>query len=145
MLHLFDEGLIYRGKRLVNWDPVLHTALSDLEVISEEEKGNSGTSGTREQMAAATLSWPQQGRKPCWAIRQSQSIPMTSATGTWSEWNWKLPLTGRTIPIIADEYVDAEFGSGCVKITPAHDFNDYEIGKRHDLPNDQRAGRRMHR
>lgn len=132
-VRLHDEGLIYRGKRLVNWDPILHTAVSDLEVISEEENGhmwhmrypladNSGhvtVATTRPETMlgdAAVAVHPEDERYQ--ALIGKMVI---------------LPLTNREIPIIADEYVDPEFGSGCVKITPAHDFNDYEVGQRHDL------------
>jgi len=133
-VQLFDEGLIYRGKRLVNWDPVLHTALSDLEVISEEEKGNlwhiryPRTDGRGYLVVATTR--PE-------TLLGDTAVAVNPDDERYRDMvgmELKLPLTGRTIPIIKDEYVDAEFGSGCVKITPAHDFNDYEIGKRHDLP-----------
>ena len=133
-VQLFDEGLIYRGKRLVNWDPVLHTALSDLEVISEEEKGKlwhvryPRTDGRGYIVVATTR--PETLLGDTAVAVNPEDERYRDIVGMELE----LPLTGRTIPIIADEYVDAEFGSGCVKITPAHDFNDYEIGKRHDLP-----------
>ena len=132
-VQLFDEGLIYRGKRLVNWDPVLHTALSDLEVISEEEKGKlwhvryPRTDGRGYIVVATTR--PETLLGDTAVAVNPEDERYRDIVGMELE----LPLTGRTIPIIADEYVDAEFGSGCVKITPAHDFNDYEIGKRHDL------------
>ena len=132
-VQLFDEGLIYRGKRLVNWDPVLHTALSDLEVISEEEKGKlwhvryPRTDGRGYIVVATTR--PETLLGDTAVAVNPEDERYRDLVGMELE----LPLTGRTIPIIADEYVDAEFGSGCVKITPAHDFNDYEIGKRHDL------------
>ncbi len=133
-VRLYDDGLIYRGKRLVNWDPKLHTAISDLEVISEEESGsmwhfrypledNSGhlvVATTRPETMlgdTAVAVHPEDERYRHLIGKQI-----------------RLPLTNRLIPIIGDDYVDREFGSGCVKITPAHDFNDYEIGKRHDLP-----------
>jgi valyl-tRNA synthetase len=131
---LFEEGLIYRGKRLVNWDPVLHTALSDLEVVSSEEKGSMWhiryprTDGSGHMVVATTRPETLLGDT---AVAVHPEDPRyADLVGEELE----LPLTGRRIPIIADDYVDAEFGSGCVKITPAHDFNDYEIGKRHDLP-----------
>jgi valyl-tRNA synthetase len=131
---LFEEGLIYRGKRLVNWDPVLHTALSDLEVISSEEKGNLWHiryphTDRRGHMVVATT-------RPETLLGDTAVAvhPQDPRYGDLIGQELELPLTGRTIPIIADEYVDSEFGSGCVKITPAHDFNDYEIGKRHGLP-----------
>jgi len=132
-VQLFDEGLIYRGKRLVNWDPVLHTALSDLEVISEEENGKlwhiryPRTDGRGHLVVATTR--PETLLGDTAVAVNPEDERYREIVGTELE----LPLTGRNIPIIADEYVDAEFGSGCVKITPAHDFNDYEIGKRHQL------------
>lgn len=133
-IKLYEDGLIYRGKRLVNWDPVLKTALSDLEVISTEEQGSlwhfryplADQSGhitiatTRPETLlgdSAVAVHPQDQR-------YQHLIGQTIA----------LPLTDREIPIIADDYVDPEFGSGCVKITPAHDFNDYQMGQRHQLP-----------
>jgi valyl-tRNA synthetase len=133
-VQLFDEGLIYRGKRLVNWDPVLHTALSDLEVISTEEKGK-----------LWHIRYPRMDGRGYLVVATTRPETLLGDTAVAVNpdderyrdmlgMELELPLTGRTIPIIADEYVDAEFGSGCVKITPAHDFNDYEIGKRHDLP-----------
>ncbi|MEE9345318.1 MAG: valine--tRNA ligase [Methylococcales bacterium] len=131
---LYDEGLIYRGKRLVNWDPVLHTAVSDLEVIQEETRGHLWhmryplADGSGNMIVATTRPETMLGDTAV-AVhpddqRYQQFIGKTI----------KLPLTEREIPIIADQYVDQEFGSGCVKITPAHDFNDHDIGKRHDLP-----------
>ena len=133
-VRLHDEGLIYRGKRLVNWDPVLHTAVSDLEVISEEEQGSMWhirypIQGTKETLVVATT-------RPETLLGDS-AVAVNPDDERYKHLIGKqveLPLTGRTIPIIADNYVDKEFGSGCVKITPAHDFNDYEVGKRHDLP-----------
>ncbi len=130
---LYDEGLIYRGKRLVNWDPVLHTALSDLEVISGEEKGNMWhfryprADGKGHMVIATTRPETMLGDTALAVHPDDERY--ADLVGLEVE----LPLTGRTIPIIADDYVDPEFGSGCVKITPAHDFNDYEIGKRHGL------------
>ena len=130
---LYDEGLIYRGKRLVNWDPVLHTALSDLEVVSAEEQGKMWhiryprVDGRGHLVVATT--------RPETLLGDS-AVAVHPEDERYSDLlglELVLPLTGRTIPVIADEYVDSEFGSGCVKITPAHDFNDYEIGKRHDL------------
>jgi len=132
---LYDEGLIYRGKRLVNWDPVLETAVSDLEVAHEEERGHL---------------W-----HICYPLADDDSIHMIVATTRPETMlgdaavavhpdderyrhlvgkSVRLPLTDRCIPVIADQYVDPEFGTGCVKITPAHDFNDYEVGRRHELP-----------
>jgi valyl-tRNA synthetase len=130
---LYEEGLIYRGKRLVNWDPVLHTALSDLEVISAEEQGKMWhirypRKDGRGHLVVATTR-PE-------TLLGDTAVAVFPGDDRYSELvgeELELPLTGRTIPVIADEYVDAEFGSGCVKITPAHDFNDYEIGKRHNL------------
>ncbi len=136
---LYDEGLIYRGKRLVNWDPVLRTALSDLEVISEEEQGhlwhlrypiaNEDGQPTADFLVVATT-------RPETMLGDT-AVAVHPDDERYAHLVGKhiaLPLTGRTIPIIADEYVDREFGTGCVKITPAHDFNDYEIGIRHGLP-----------
>ena len=133
-VELYHEGLIYRGKRLVNWDPVLHTALSDLEVISEEEKGQlwhiryPRVDGKGYIVVATTRPETMMGDT---AVAVNPDDPRyTDLHGIELE----LPLTGRRIPVITDSYVDIEFGSGCVKITPAHDFNDYEMGKRHKLP-----------
>jgi len=130
---LYHEDLIYRGKRLVNWDPVLHTALSDLEVISEEENGHlwhiryPRADGKGYVVVATTRPETMLGDS---AVAVNPDDPRyTDLVGLELE----LPLTGRTIPVITDSYVDIEFGSGCVKITPAHDFNDYEMGKRHQL------------
>ncbi len=131
---LYEEGLIYRGKRLVNWDPVLRTAVSDLEVISEEENGSLWhmryplTDGSGYLVVATTRPETMLGDSAVAVHPDDERYQsMTGKTIT-------LPLVGREIPIIADDYVDMEFGTGCVKITPAHDFNDYEMGKRHDLP-----------
>jgi len=133
-VRLYEEGLIYRGKRLVNWDPVLHTAVSDLEVISEEEAGHLWhirypIAGTGDFLVVATTR-PETMLGDTAVAVHPQDERYRRFIGKTVE----LPLTGRQIPIIADEYVDREFGSGCVKITPAHDFNDYEVGKRHELP-----------
>jgi valyl-tRNA synthetase len=138
-VRLFDEGLIYRGKRLVNWDPVLHTAVSDLEVVSEEEVGsmwhirypivNEDLFTTKEFLVVATTR-PETLLGDSAVAVHPEDERYKHLIGKQVE----LPLTGRTIPVVADDYVDKEFGSGCVKITPAHDFNDYEVGKRHDLP-----------
>ncbi len=134
-IRLYNEGLIYRGKRLVNWDPVLHTAVSDLEVEPSEEQGH-----------LWHLRYPlvdKPGQFLVVATTRPETMLGDSAVAVHPEderyqdligQQIQLPLTDRTIPIIADDYVDPEFGSGCVKITPAHDFNDYEVGKRHDLP-----------
>ena len=133
-VRLYEEGLIYRGKRLVNWDPVLHTAVSDLEVVSEEEAGHLWhirypLAGTKQHLVVATT-------RPETMLGDT-AVAVHPEDERYKEFIGKmveLPLTGRKIPVIADDYVDKEFGSGCVKITPAHDFNDYEVGKRHDLP-----------
>jgi valyl-tRNA synthetase len=133
-VELYHEDLIYRGKRLVNWDPVLHTALSDLEVISEEENGSlwhiryPRVDGKGYVVVATTRPETMLGDT---AVAVNPDDPRyTDLVGLELE----LPLTGRTIPVITDSYVDIDFGSGCVKITPAHDFNDYDMGKRHQLP-----------
>jgi len=131
---LYDEGLIYRGKRLVNWDPVLHTALSDLEVLSADEDGLLWhfryplASGDGHLVVATT--------RPETMLGDS-AVAVHPDDDRYRDLVGQeiiLPIVGRRIPIIADDYVDPEFGTGCVKITPAHDFNDYDIGKRHDLP-----------
>lgn len=133
-VQLFDEGLIYRGTRLVNWDPKLGTAVSDLEVLSEEEDGflwhirypvvNSNefiiVATTRPETLLGDTAVAVHPEDERYAHLIGQQV--------------HLPLCDRTIPIIADDYVDKEFGTGCVKITPAHDFNDHEMGKRHNLP-----------
>jgi valyl-tRNA synthetase len=130
---LYEEGLIYRGKRLVNWDPVLHTALSDLEVLSEDEPGNLWhfryplAAGDGYLVVATTRPETMLGDSAVAVHPDDERY--TDLIGKEVE----LPRVGRKIPIIADDYVEAEFGTGCVKITPAHDFNDYEIGRRHDL------------
>jgi valyl-tRNA synthetase len=132
-VRLYDEGLIYRGKRLVNWDPVLRTALSDLEVMAGEEKGYLWhiryplTDGSGFLTVATTRPETMLGDTAV-AVHPDDKR-YQALIGKHVE----LPLTGRTIPIIEDDYVDPEFGSGCVKITPAHDFNDYVIGQRHGL------------
>lgn len=133
-VQLHEEGLIYRGKRLVNWDPVLHTAVSDLEVLNEEEAGFMWhlryplADGSGELVVATTRPETMLGDTAVAVHPEDERYQ--SLIGK----EIKLPLTGRLIPVIADDYVDAEFGTGCVKITPAHDFNDYDMGKRHDLP-----------
>lgn len=133
-IDLYDEGLIYRGKRLVNWDPVLLTAISDLEVISEEEQGSLWhirypLTDSDDYLVIATTR-PETMLADVAVAVHPDDQRYQHLIGKMV----KLPLTQREIPIIADDYVDPEFGSGCVKITPAHDFNDYNIGKRHDLP-----------
>jgi len=132
-VQLHDEGLIYRGKRLVNWDPVLHTAVSDLEVISVEEQGSLWhmrypITDTDEAMVVATTRPETMLGDSAVAVHPDDKR-YTHLIGKTID----LPLTDRKIPIIADDYVDIEFGTGCVKITPAHDFNDYEMGQRHHL------------
>jgi len=130
-VRLFEEGLIYRGKRLVNWDPVLHTAVSDLEVISTEESGHMWymryplSNGQGEVVVATTR--PETMLGDCAIAVHPGDERYAHLLGEFVE----LPLTGRRIPVIADEYVDPEFGTGCVKITPAHDFNDYAVWQRH--------------
>ena len=130
-VQLFDQGIIYRGKRLVNWDPVLHTALSDLEVLSEEESGSLWhlkypLAGSEGHVVVATTRPETMLGDSAVAVHPDDSR-YTALVGSFVQ----LPLTGRQIPIITDEYVDPEFGSGCVKITPAHDFNDYQVWLRH--------------
>ena len=138
-VRLHEEGLIYRGQRLVNWDPVLHTAISDLEVVSEEEEGSlwhlrypiadAAGQPTAQQLIVATT-------------RPETLLGDTAVAVHPEDARYRhligqkvlLPLTGRLITIIADDYVDPAFGTGCVKITPAHDFNDHAVGARHDLP-----------
>jgi valyl-tRNA synthetase len=132
-VRLHEEGLIYRGKRLVNWDPVLHTAVSDLEVLSEEEAGFMWhmryplADGSGELVVATTRPETMLGDT---AVAVHPEDPRYQG---FIGKQIKLPITGRLIPIIADDYVEQDFGTGCVKITPAHDFNDYEMGKRHQL------------
>ncbi|MHB8921359.1 MAG: valine--tRNA ligase [Halothiobacillus sp.] len=133
-VRLYDDGLIYRGKRLVNWDPVLHTAVSDLEVLSEEETGHLWhlryplTDGSGFLIVATTRPETMLGDTAVAVHPEDERYKhLIGKTIT-------LPLVGREIPIIGDDYVDPEFGSGCVKITPAHDFNDYAVGQRHNLP-----------
>ena len=132
-VRLHQEGLIYRGKRLVNWDPVLGTAVSDLEVDSEEEDGKIWEisypfeDGTGALVVATTRPETMLG---------DAAIAVNPRDARYERLLGKrvlLPLTGRSIPVIADDYVDPEFGTGCVKITPAHDFNDYQVGQRHGL------------
>lgn len=130
---LYEEGLIYRGKRLVNWDPKLQSAVSDLEVESEEAEGHlweiryPGDDGSEGVIVATTRPETLFGDQAVAVHPEDERYK--SLVGKML----KLPLTDREIPVIADEYVDREFGSGCVKITPAHDFNDFEVGRRHNL------------
>ena len=128
-VRLHEEGLIYRGKRLVNWDPVLGTAVSDLEVDSEEEDGKLWEIRypLDGRQRARSSSRPR-GPRRCSATSRSRCIRRTSATGTCRQARCACRSPDRTIPVIADDYVDPEFGTGCVKITPAHDFNDYQVG-----------------
>ena len=130
---LYNEGLIYRGKRLVNWDPVLLTAVSDLEVISKEENGflwhiKYQVADSDESLVVATTR-PETMLGDSAVAVHPEDERYQHLVGKFIN----LPLSDRKIPIIADDYVDMEFGTGCVKITPAHDFNDYEIGQRHNL------------
>ncbi|MFT6115303.1 MAG: valyl-tRNA synthetase [Candidatus Azotimanducaceae bacterium] len=134
-VRLHQDGLIYRGKRLVNWDPVLKTSISDLEVESVEEQGHLW------HLRYPLLDKP--GEFLVIATTRPETLLGDSAVAVHPDderykhllgQHIALPLTDRLIPIISDQYVDVEFGTGCVKITPAHDFNDYDVGKRHDLP-----------
>lgn len=133
-IQLYDEGLIYRGTRLVNWDAKLGTAVSDLEVLSEEEDGflwhiRYPLVDSEESLIVATTR-PE-------TLLGDAAVAVNPEDDRYKHLIGKqvhLPLCDRTIPVIADDYVDKEFGSGCVKITPAHDFNDHEVGKRHHLP-----------
>jgi valyl-tRNA synthetase len=133
-VRLYQEGLIYRGKRLVNWDPVLKTALSDLEVSAEEELGSLWhlryplSDGSGFLIVATTR--PETLLGDAAVAVHPEDARYRNLIGR----RVRLPLTTRELPIIADTYVDPAFGSGCVKITPAHDFNDYEVGQRHHLP-----------
>jgi valyl-tRNA synthetase len=131
-VRLHEQGLIYRGKRLVNWDPLLATAVSDLEVDSEEEDGK-----------IWEIRYPYgSGSVVVATTRPETMLGDVAVAVNPDDWRYQdligkqvqLPLTGRTIPVIADSYVDREFGTGCVKITPAHDFNDWQVGQRHGLP-----------
>ncbi len=135
-VRLHDEGLIYRGKRLVNWDPILHTAISDLEVISEEENGHlwymryplkTPIDGLDYIIVATTRPETMLGDTAVAVNPNDERYKNLVGTEVL------LPLTDRTLPVIADDYVDQKFGTGCVKITPAHDFNDYEMSERHKL------------
>ncbi len=140
-VRLHGEGLIYRGKRLVNWDPKMHTALSDLEVENHEEQGslwhfkyffadeNVTTADGKNYIVVATTR-PE-------TLLGDTAVAVNPDDARYQHLigkKLKLPISGRLVPIIADDYVEQDFGSGCVKITPAHDFNDYEVGKRHGLP-----------
>ena len=133
-VRLYEEGLIYRGKRLVNWDPKLQSAVSDLEVESEEDNGHlweiryPAADGSEGVVVATTRPETLFGDQAVAVHPEDERYKYLVGKML------KLPLTDREIPVIADEYVDREFGSGCVKITPAHDFNDFEVGRRHNLP-----------
>jgi valyl-tRNA synthetase len=133
-VRLYEEGLIYRGKRLVNWDPVLKTAVSDLEVVAEEESGSLWhlryplSDGEGFLVVATTR--PETMLGDAAVAVHPDDARYRHLIGR----KVRLPLTERELPVIADSYVDPAFGSGCVKITPAHDFNDYEVGLRHKLP-----------
>ncbi|MCR8923287.1 valine--tRNA ligase [Dasania sp. GY-MA-18] len=133
-VQLYEDDLIYRGKRLVNWDPKLHTAISDLEVISEEEKGHMWqfkyplSDGSGHVVVATTRPETMLGDTAVAVHPEDERYKALIGKTIM------LPIVNREIPIIADDYVDKDFGTGCVKITPAHDFNDYEMGKRHSLP-----------
>ena len=132
-VRLHAEGVIYRGQRLVNWDPVLRTAVSDLEVLNEEEEGSLWhlryplADGSGHVTVATTRPETLLGDSAVAVNPEDERYRHLIGL------QLQLPLTGRTIPVIADAYVDPAFGSGCVKITPAHDFNDYEVGQRHSL------------
>jgi valyl-tRNA synthetase len=133
-VRLYNEGLIYRGKRLVNWDPKLNTAVSDLEVVQEEEDGFMWhiryplADGSDSLVVATTRPETMLGDTAVMVHPEDERYKHMIGKMV------KLPLTDREIPIIADSYVDLEFGTGCVKVTPAHDFNDYAVGQRHGLP-----------
>lgn len=134
-VRLYQQGLIYRGKRLVNWDPVLGTAVSDLEVENTEENGlmwhiRYPLADNPEQGLIVATTRPE-------TLLGDVAVAVNPEDARYAQWIGKklrLPLTNRTIPVIADEYVEKDFGTGCVKITPAHDFNDYQVGQRHQLP-----------
>lgn len=143
-VRLYKDGLIYRGKRLVNWDPVLHTALSDLEVMSQEEQGSLWHFRYPIEGSGDTI-YPVESTDEYIVVATTRPETMLGDTAVAvhpEDERYKhligkkirLPLTNRLIPIVADDYVDPAFGSGCVKITPGHDFNDYQIGVRHSLP-----------
>ncbi len=139
-VRLHEDGLIYRGKRLVNWDPKLHTAISDLEVENHDEKGfmwnlryplaNGATTADGKNYLIVATTRPETMLGDSAVAVNPNDERYQSLIGKFI----LLPLVNRLIPIIADDYVDRDFGTGCVKITPAHDFNDYEVGKRHNLP-----------
>ncbi|NLZ79102.1 MAG: valine--tRNA ligase [Gammaproteobacteria bacterium] len=139
-VRLHEDGLIYRGKRLVNWDPKFHTAISDLEVENHDEKGHlwnlrypladgAKTAEGKDYLVVATTR-PETMLGDSAVAVHPEDERYKALIGSFID----LPLVGRRIPIVGDDYCDPEFGTGCVKITPAHDFNDYEVGKRHNLP-----------
>ena len=138
-VRLHEEGLIYRGQRLVNWDTVLHTAVSDLEVVSEEENGHmwhfrypvaDADGNTTDEFLTVATTRPE-------TMLGDSAVAVNPNDERYQHLIGKLvvlPLVGRLIPVVGDDYADPEKGTGCVKITPAHDFNDYQVGKRHNLP-----------
>ena len=133
---LFEDGLIYRGKRLVNWDPKLHTAISDLEVENKEANGSmwhlrypladGNTTAEGKSYLVVATTRPETMLGDTGVAVNPEEPRYKNLIGQFIE----LPLVGRRIPIVGDEHADMEKGTGCVKITPAHDFNDYEVGKR---------------
>src|SRR5690606_13454595 len=139
-VRLYEDGLIYRGKRLVNWDPKLHTAISDLEVENHDEEGylwnlryplaDGATTADGKNYLVVATTRPETMLGDSAGAVHPEDARYQSLIGKFV----LLPLVNRRIPIVADDYVDREFGTGCVKIPPAHDFNDYEVGKRHNLP-----------
>jgi valyl-tRNA synthetase len=131
---LHEQGLIYRGKRLVNWDPLLGTAVSDLEVDSEEEDGKIWEIGYPLEDGSGSLVVATTRPETLLGDVAVAVNPKDTRYAPLAGKRVKLPLTERTIPVIQDDYVDPEFGTGCLKITPAHDFNDYAVGQRHKLP-----------
>ena len=138
-MQLYKEGLIYKDKRLVNWDPKLLTAISDLEVVQKEVKGNLWhlrypIDGTDEVIVVATTR-PETMLGDYGVAVHPENEKLKHLIGKIV----RLPLVGRLIPIVGDDYADPEKGTGAVKITPAHDFNDFEVGKRHNLPADQHS------
>src|SRR4249919_487148 len=133
-VRLYEEGLIYRGQRLVNWDPVLKTAISDLEVVNEEEDGHLWSIAYPLSDGSGTLTVATTRPETMLGDTAVMVHPDDERYAHLIGKTVKLPLTGREIPVIADAYVDREFGTGVVKVTPAHDFNDYQVGQRHKLP-----------
>ena len=139
-VRLYEDGLIYRGKRLVNWDPKLHTAISDLEVENREVKGkmwhlryplaDGVTTDDGKNYIVVATTRPETMLGDTGVAVNPEDPRFANLVGKFVE----LPLVGRLIPIVADDYADMEKGTGCVKITPAHDFNDYEVGQRQQLP-----------